>query len=764
MTDNVTYGSGRSIRQSLGEHRIYLLLAAVFGLMAYTAPNFLTWNNQTAIMKGMSLQALPAVGFAIVMICKQLDLSVGVCLTLGGMMTIAYQPQFGWGGGILIAMLAGAVVGLTNGFLVAKAKVDSFIATLGTMTITQGFIYKFSGGDTLAVQDFTLSDWMETPLMPLLSPRILIVVVLVLCFEFMLKRTRVGRGFYLVGGNATTAWYAGLPVDRYVMGAFILSGVLSALGGALFSISINSATTTMGTSSLMVIVAAVIIGGTHMTGGKGSVFKAMMALIALTMLSNGFSCMGAGWEIQKITSGFVLGSVILYDAWLVYREERLKGQRHELLDELERDEDIDESEQEGNLTMQKKTDHTVAIFAIAVVGCVAIVAIFAMYNLRLSQMATQATPQYMPAAAGNTASEQTSATEPIDIATIKSIDGQLLIPPGSPKEIPDRPKDPSALPEDDAGHWYDMEYAGWALKKTNIPESPGDGPRGKRIAHLKMVDHPYHTAFERGLRKIADAYGMEAKTMVANNDINIQAQQVEQAINEKVDLVIINPVDAKACLPLFRDLNKAGIPVIASNVLPSDEAMAYCLAWTGPDDWGQFRMLARDFAERMNYEGGYCIVRHYPGLSPYFARTFSIITELKKIAPKMKLLTMQTTDLEAEKSMQVVSDWITRFGDDLKGIVSADDSGTQVGINEAVHNAGREDIIRVAAGNSKVGMEFVQAGTLHAITYQSPEADGAIPMQMAADWFNGKEIEAIRYLPKRIITKETVAEYLPAQW
>ena len=130
----------------------------------------------------------------------------------------------------------------------------------------------------------------------------------------------------------------------------------------------------------------------------------------------------------------------------------------------------------------------------------------------------------------------------------------------------------------------------------------------------------------------------------------------------------------------------------------------------------------------------------------------------------MKLLVAQTTDLEAEKTMQVVSDWITRFGPELKGMVSADDSGAQIGINEAIRTAGREDIIRVSAGNSKVGMDFIKEGTLHAITFQSAESDGALPLHLAAEWFSGKSIPEVRYLPIRIITKDNVEQYLPPQW
>ncbi len=355
----------------------------------------------------------------------------------------------------------------------------------------------------------------------------------------------------------------------------------------------------------------------------------------------------------------------------------------------------------------------------------------------------------------------------VDVSGLKSADNQpLIIIDPSPLKAPPRPADTSKLPEEDPLHWYDMEYAGWDCKKVNLPPSPADGAKGKYVMCLRHIDHPYTTAYTRGMQKVADAYGIRLKTLTAGKaDVNIQSQQVDQVINERPDLVIILPVDATAVVPMLRKLNQAGIPVIASNLIPVDRGMPYVLAWTGPDDWGQFRMLAREFAKKMNHEGSYCIVRHMPGGSCFFSRTFAVVSELAKIAPKMKCLDMQTTELQSEKSAQVVSGWITKYGAELKGIVSADDSGAQNGINDACKNAGREDIVRVAAGNSKVGMDFIKAGSLFAITYQSPEADGALPMKLAADWFNGKtDLKPVYYLPKHVITAKDVENYLPAQW
>jgi ribose transport system substrate-binding protein len=297
-----------------------------------------------------------------------------------------------------------------------------------------------------------------------------------------------------------------------------------------------------------------------------------------------------------------------------------------------------------------------------------------------------------------------------------------------------------------------------------MPVSPGDGPRGKRVVLLKAGDHPYWTAYVNGFKALAQAHGMEVKIFNGNWNLDLQAQQAEQAINERPDMVVLAPVDATGCTPLLRRMNKAGIPVITSNTIPCDEAMKYCLAWTGPDDWGQFRMLARAFADALNKTGGYAIVRHMPGSSPFFARTFAPITELGTYAPDMQLLAMDTANLEAEGTMQLVSAWLTKYGDELKGLVLAGDGFSMTGALEAVKKAGRGDLVIVAAGNSKTGMDSVKAGDALAITYQSAEGDGAIAVQAAAEWFEGKPLEPVRYLPKHIITQSDVDEYMPAQW
>jgi ribose transport system permease protein len=323
------------ISQIINSYRIYFLFIIVFVTMALFAPNFFNTFNLTNILKGASLNAMVAIGFTIVFITKQIDLSIGSNLTLGAMFVIGFQPEYGWTGSLLIAVFAGGLVGLTNGLLVTKGKIDSFIVTLGMMTIVQGIIYMYSNGSAVNVRDFTVADWLENPVIPFLPPRVIITVIFVTIFHVFLTSTRYGKGFYMVGGNKETAWLAGLNTDLYIINAFVISGMTAALGGALFAMSLSAAVPTLGVSSLMIVVAATIIGGTSMAGGKGTILGSAVAALTLVTLYNGFNNMGAGFEVQIFASGLVLAMVVLYESYALYQQDKTKGQKPELLKELE---------------------------------------------------------------------------------------------------------------------------------------------------------------------------------------------------------------------------------------------------------------------------------------------------------------------------------------------------------------------------------------------------------------------------------------------
>lgn len=352
----------------------------------------------------------------------------------------------------------------------------------------------------------------------------------------------------------------------------------------------------------------------------------------------------------------------------------------------------------------------------------------------------------------------------IDLSHLELGDGQPLLQVPKIKIAPDRPADPLSLPQLDPLHWYDMEYAGFGGEKINLIESPRDGAIGKKIVTIVNGNHPYMTAYGIGAKKVADAYDIDFIQYSSDWDLSIQNEQIDQAIALKPDMIIITPLDVQAAPAQLKKINDAGIPCIVSNMVPGVEGMKYCIAWTGPDDWGQFRMLARVLADKMGKQGGVAYMTHSVGGSVYYSRMMAPVTELKSYAPDIQTLDYQSPGFDKQTAKTVVSNWISRFGDDLNAIVCADDSAQLLGAIEALRAVGRDDVIIVAAGNSKDGMDAVKSGDAYAITYQSAQADGAMPMKVAVDWFNGLEIEPISYLQSHVITVKDVDAYMPAEW
>ncbi|MCE5255549.1 MAG: ABC transporter permease [Spirochaetaceae bacterium] len=329
------HNTDRNTLLSLGnKYRIYILFVAVFAFMSLFAPKFFNPFNLTTIMRSFCMNACVAIGFTIVLICGQLDLSIGTIITFAGVVGLGLKEQFGYWGSVPVAVVCGALIGLINGLLVAKGKISSFIVTLGTMTILQGAIYQFTGGNSVSLSSedaFAVSDFLSKQLFPLITPRVLITLFLAVMGEIFLKKTRVGRNFYLVGGNKNSAWLAGINTDNYTIFAFVLSGTMAALGGVLFAMESSAATLKLGEQSLMYVLSATIIGGTSTAGGKGGIMKSVIAILTLEMLYTGIILFGLGNEVKIFIAGLILALVVLYEAFAQYRHEKTIGRKPSLM-------------------------------------------------------------------------------------------------------------------------------------------------------------------------------------------------------------------------------------------------------------------------------------------------------------------------------------------------------------------------------------------------------------------------------------------------
>ena len=355
----------------------------------------------------------------------------------------------------------------------------------------------------------------------------------------------------------------------------------------------------------------------------------------------------------------------------------------------------------------------------------------------------------------------------IDVAALKSSDGHPLIVWNEERKIiPLRPADPESLPETDPLHWYDFEYAGWDVQGRDVPPSDADGAKGKRVISINPAYHPYYQAHNLGMKLIAEHFGIDLTCypLPRQDSDLVQRQQIDQAIKEKPDIIIFAANDIRASIGLIGKVHAAGIPIIAATTMPAAETFPYILGYTGTDEWGAFRQLARRLADSLDKEGGYGIIQHMPGSGPYYARTWAAVTELAGYARAMECMEKAYTEFSREKTKSLIMAWIRKHGSALRGIISADQTTALQGIVDALEETGRTEIVVVAQGHCRISLDFVKEGKVSATTYQPGEIDGALPIAMAVDYFNGIEFAPVKYLPNKLITRENVSDFYPAPW
>ena len=304
------------------------------------AKKFFTMLNMTGILNATPMYALLGIGFTICLIAGQFDFSVGLVANLGGVLAIGLRvwSHLPWPVAILFATLAGGFVGLINGLLVSKGKIHSFIATLGMQFVTKGFVYIYSKANSISDNgDFAMADFFNKVLKPLpFTPKFLIALAIVILFAVMMAKTRFGRNIYMLGGNAETAWLAGIKRDSYLIGVFVISGLCCALAGAIFSIAQSSAVPNMGEkgiSPLMVALTAAIIGGTSVDGGKGSIWKVYISVLGLMTMFNVLTSLVGKYEVQILANGVVVVLCVVYETIAAYNAKKTLGIRAKLVQE-----------------------------------------------------------------------------------------------------------------------------------------------------------------------------------------------------------------------------------------------------------------------------------------------------------------------------------------------------------------------------------------------------------------------------------------------
>ena len=320
----------------INKNRAYFFLALIL-ICGLFVDKFYSAFNICAVTGNGSLVIWLGIGFTVCLIAGHMDLTIMYMSTLGALLALGFRSMNGlpWVMCILLATLAGVLVGLINGVLVTKFKIHSFIVTLGMQFVLKGVMYIYSGGAELSIgKDYGFNEFLNGRAFGVIPFSYYFVITTIVVFIIMIvfRYTRFGRNIYMVGGNLETAWLAGIKSDLVTIMAFVISSACCALGGALNGIYSGSASITMGEkgiSPLMIALTATIIGGSDINGGKGSVVWTWVSLVAIAFLKSIFK----KTEMQVLVIAAILIICIVYETLVKYRRDKVVGRRANLYKE-----------------------------------------------------------------------------------------------------------------------------------------------------------------------------------------------------------------------------------------------------------------------------------------------------------------------------------------------------------------------------------------------------------------------------------------------
>lgn len=279
-------------------------------VLSMTTDRFLDWENIRNIGRQVSINAILATGMTFVIVIGGIDLSVGSVMALS--MTVAAGAMLS---GVPVplaaaaALLVGAMFGVFNGMLIAVARLPAIIVTLATMEIPRGLALLSTGGYPQTGLPQTFSSLGRGSIAGLQIPTL--VMLLVVAGGFLLLRHHVaGRYFYAIGGNATAARFSGVPVARYQILAYTLSGLTAAIAGLVLGSRLMSGQPNAGIGYELDAIAAVVLGGASITGGSGSVAGTLIGALTLGVLNNGLNLMDVSPYLQKVLKGAILLAAI----------------------------------------------------------------------------------------------------------------------------------------------------------------------------------------------------------------------------------------------------------------------------------------------------------------------------------------------------------------------------------------------------------------------------------------------------------------------
>jgi ribose transport system permease protein len=288
----------------------FILLCA---LLTLVSPVFLTPINLFNVALQASVVAILAFGQTFVILSAGIDLSVGSVLALTGAVMAMQTGQNGVLVGILVGLLAGAVLGALNGLFVTRARVAPFIATLAMLAIARGLTYIYTQGSPIRVDQPAFNVFGQGTVGAVPVPVVIMLAVFVICLV-VLTQTRFGRYVFAIGSNPEVTRLAGVPIDRYVVAVYAISGLLAALGGLILTGRLAAADPNAATGYELDVIAAVVIGGTSLFGGRGGVFGTLIGALIIAVVGNGMVLLNVNPFWTQAVKGAIILIAVLPDS------------------------------------------------------------------------------------------------------------------------------------------------------------------------------------------------------------------------------------------------------------------------------------------------------------------------------------------------------------------------------------------------------------------------------------------------------------------
>jgi len=312
----------------------FFFLVVIIIIFAILEPAFLTPINIFNVLRQVSIIGLLALGMTFVILTAGIDLSVGSLLALAGLVGAAVEKGgtglltgaaageaggFGVPAAIAAAVTVGLLGGLLQGTAIAKMKVPPFIVTLGGLSAFRGMALVFSKGQPISAFPEEYRYWGQGMVGVVPVPVIIFVVFAVIAFV-VLRYTKYGRHIYAIGGNLEAARLSGLNTDRLIMSVYVIVGFFAGLSGFLLSSRLNSAEQVAGVGYELTVIASVVIGGTSLFGGEGSIFGTVVGVLLIGILANGLTLLNVSSYYQQIIIGLIIVFAVFFDQTVKKRQ------------------------------------------------------------------------------------------------------------------------------------------------------------------------------------------------------------------------------------------------------------------------------------------------------------------------------------------------------------------------------------------------------------------------------------------------------------